>query len=610
MKDDIWIIIPGIGNHQPGENMTALVRSLGSQSTSPVQSNSECHFVEDIDDDYQIKTFEIPLTTWNTKKGSIHFTELYWNDLSTVKSSWIGITKGLIQVILGLRHLISPIEKEPAARIQAKLIQWFFWLLRGPILAGSALVFTTWFFLLIIYFTMQKTIKTGNIEAVLNENLIWIFPLVTVLIGTLILVLPLKIGDQKLWKNWTMRCMTLLAFVVTITIPIALKIYPTYYDSVVEIMLKLLIIPLKFLWGSANVLLLLSFVITILQSIRFKLKEHPYITIPSLLAIVTMAFWIAVTPMVLIGSIHFTPESLEFDDMSSIFGDSMPIVGWAWLGTIVLVCSATLIWLSRSRWFRKNVKEVNSSNPPPRLVFSNILFWVLVTISTLIIIVFIINFLGNWLELESKILQNLVVISVPLLLPLFLYAKSRLSLGLDITLDIINYFRPNGPQENKALNLPYSDSEFKLRELVLTRLDKIIEMATKNFDVKKLVLITHSQGTIFGLDYLSDTLNKKRLEGFEVKLVTMGSPFTHIYQHYFPTQFKNEEMYKNIKNAVGQNNWINIYCSDDYVGTYIDNTLFEQNVTIDNFPINIEIGKGGHTGYFEDSRIAQQLLQL
>ncbi|MDH7445580.1 hypothetical protein [Aquimarina sp. 2201CG14-23] len=618
MKDDIWIIIPGIGNHQPGENLTALTRSLGAINNSPVQINKECHLIEQIENNHQTITFEVPLTTGKVNTHTTHFMELYWNDLSTVKSSWLGIAKALIKVILGLRHLIPPVQSETILGKQIHLIQFFFLLLRGPILAGSALVFILWFLLLTIFSVMKMTMKTGNEEIILNENLIWIFPVLSALIGIGILVFPFKIGGQKLLKNWTFRCMALLAFALIIALPIALKINITCCCFVTEVIKTLLIQPLKMLWGLANITLILLFITMMIQSIRYKLTEKPFIIIPSLLAMTTMAFWIAVIPIVLIASNYFTPESLKFQGMEVIVRNSMPTVGWVWIGTMILILSAAILWYNRSIWFKKNKNGKSTANSSPRLVFNKALFWVMIFISISVIIIFLLTnvpilkttFIGNLLGEQTDVLRNIVIISVPILLPLFVYGKQNISLGLDITLDIINYFRPSGSQENMAISNPYSSLDFDLRNRIINRLDKIIQMANENFEIRKIVLVTHSQGTIFGLNYLSNPINKKRFKDLKVKLVTMGSPFTHIYQHYFPTHFNNDTIYKNIKNVVGENNWTNIYCSDDYIGTYIKNAPSQQDKNDQSFPKNIKKELGGHTGYFQDNRVLKELLRI
>lgn len=88
-----------------------------------------------------------------------------------------------------------------------------------------------------------------------------------------------------------------------------------------------------------------------------------------------------------------------------------------------------------------------------------------------------------------------------------------------------------------------------------------------------------------------------RLRGIDVDLVTMGSPFTHLYQHYFPDRYpplfdgsdlNRRDWGTHLPSTVQR--WLNIYRVDDFVGTHIDGS--------EGFPTNICIPAGGHTGYW------------
>lgn len=70
----------------------------------------------------------------------------------------------------------------------------------------------------------------------------------------------------------------------------------------------------------------------------------------------------------------------------------------------------------------------------------------------------------------------------------------------------------------------------------------------------------------------------------------MGSPYTHIYQHYFSRDYQQPG---NLEIAV--NRWLNIFRCDDYIGTHIDGP--------DAWPENIPITPGGHTDYLRDERV-------
>jgi hypothetical protein len=85
----------------------------------------------------------------------------------------------------------------------------------------------------------------------------------------------------------------------------------------------------------------------------------------------------------------------------------------------------------------------------------------------------------------------------------------------------------------------------------------------------------------------------------EVRLVTMGSPLTHLYRHYFPHR------YQSLKDKAGNINpvhwvelrnvvtcWRNLFRIDDFVGTEIEGPKW--------FPDNRWVYGRGHVGYWTD----------
>ncbi|BFP43493.1 hypothetical protein FGF1_43380 [Flavobacteriaceae bacterium GF1] len=614
MKQTTWVVIPGIGNQKPGETVTALARSLGTRNHATVQSQKDCYLAEG-GDDSKIKTFHVPMVDASSPNQTTHFKELYWNDLSTVKESWWGIAKGLFNVVTGLRHLVTPTEKNEQSKPLAILAQVFFWLVGGPILGGSALVFMVWAILLAIHGGMQLHYESQQVQELLNHQLNWVFPLVCLFIGFVILLLPLKVKGERLRSYWTMKCVAILALVLVIAFPILNHYRPDDFTTVSDSIFSAIVIPVVGFWAVTNVVMLLLFGATFVQHIRFGIKNHPYIIIPALSTILTMVFLIAAIPILIIGSNTLTPTSLQFADMDKVVKTSLPTVGWIWIGFVIVVVFALLLAYLRAQWFSNNTNQISSDNSPPRLVFSPFLFWVLFTLSVPAIAAFFINLMGRFVDIKAleyineltDVLRLGVIVTIPLILPLLALAKPGIRLALDLTLDIVNYFKPKPSQAFKPWRTAYDKIGFEFREQVLQRLDKIMDFAAQGEGAKKLILVTHSQGTIFGLDYVSNPKNQSRLAGFDsVVLVTMGSPFTYVYQHYFPDIFTQNERYETIKKVLGKNPWLNIYCSDDYIGTYI--APYESGVDeTSRYPKNIETGSGGHTGYFEDARVMAEL---
>ena len=84
-----------------------------------------------------------------------------------------------------------------------------------------------------------------------------------------------------------------------------------------------------------------------------------------------------------------------------------------------------------------------------------------------------------------------------------------------------------------------------------------------------------------------------------IRLVTMGSPYTHLYGHYFPSSFPSVEKRANLNKKGGLlRAWLNIFRIDDFVGTHISKGGWP-----DEFPVV----PNGHTNYWVDRGVVDKL---
>src|SRR5207245_955615 len=77
---------------------------------------------------------------------------------------------------------------------------------------------------------------------------------------------------------------------------------------------------------------------------------------------------------------------------------------------------------------------------------------------------------------------------------------------------------------------------FLRRRRIKWRFRRVLYQALQDLDVDRLVVIAHSQGTLVSIDVLREFEAKTMLNGKKIILITMGSPFTYLYQKYFPSQ--------------------------------------------------------------------------
>lgn len=259
-----------------------------------------------------------------------------------------------------------------------------------------------------------------------------------------------------------------------------------------------------------------------------------------------------------------------------------------WIATL-LACIIILILFFRV-WREGNTPKV------PRLVFSEPLQWGILLCAPCLMILVILSEpsiyprIPDFETLTSNTNNTALLVIVLFLIPIIFSLFSNLGIILDIVLDIINYFTPLNDEEKIEANI------FPIREKIAHRLKTIINyeytQLQKDFpnSTHELIIVAHSQGTIIALDYLEQLCMP--LPFNSTKLITMGSPFQHLYQYYFhyhPSQKNDWDIFTN--NTL--DDWVNIFRIDDYVGTNIPQK--------GKFPSqNIQLSANGHTGYFSD----------
>lgn len=142
-----------------------------------------------------------------------------------------------------------------------------------------------------------------------------------------------------------------------------------------------------------------------------------------------------------------------------------------------------------------------------------------------------------------------------------------------------------------------------LRERIQDRLRTLLEALLRNEAPDRLCIVSHSQGTVIALDVIA-RLDGLTLPGGGVRLVTMGSPYTHIYHRFFPRAFPSHRRRAPLlPDAEGGRlvGWVNLFRVDDFVGTHID---APRNRALGGppgaWPREVALPRGGHTMYWID----------
>ncbi len=149
-----------------------------------------------------------------------------------------------------------------------------------------------------------------------------------------------------------------------------------------------------------------------------------------------------------------------------------------------------------------------------------------------------------------------------------------------------------------------------LRRRIGDRLDVLMQRLIRAERPDAICVISHSQGTVIALDLLAERgAHWRDAAGRPVPLVlvTMGSPYTHLYNTYFPASFVPAHSRRGLLPETQGGNlaaWTNIFRTDDFVGTHIDTTRDDGMPNAGRgWPEERPVPPNGHTGYWLDRKV-------
>lgn len=143
---------------------------------------------------------------------------------------------------------------------------------------------------------------------------------------------------------------------------------------------------------------------------------------------------------------------------------------------------------------------------------------------------------------------------------------------------------------------------FPRRMRVQARLQELMSEVIVPSQFDRLVFLTHSQGSVIMHDYLRSAAGKDLVESFRrIDIVTLASPLSHLYQHYF-------QNYETTTMSAHQLNpklatWTNMWRIDDPIGNRVD-------IVKDDFIVNVQLGQGGHVNYWKEPEVCAAILDV
>lgn len=146
---------------------------------------------------------------------------------------------------------------------------------------------------------------------------------------------------------------------------------------------------------------------------------------------------------------------------------------------------------------------------------------------------------------------------------------------------------------------------YRQRRRIQRRLEALIDEVIGRQDVDRLIFVGHSQGSVVLYDYLMNKDNLVRKDHLEtdaladvksIDIVTLGSPLTHIYKHYFHDYSENAPKIEDSQLMAKAHWWVNMWRIDDPIGQQLD--------VVDGIT-NIGLPPGGHFDYWREDQVCQ-----
>jgi len=641
------IVVHGVGNPKKGET----IRRLGTQ-LSRLSAQISVKQTGVVSTDYVVAEtpsnhgetdhYEIPICRFKNDRSDVSLAEVFWGDLSHVQPGIIGLFRGLFDFLYGLPAVIEQLIKEATLSRDASSNRWYslfsHWAVLtiiGPILALHIYI------LILISLSLASFYLKEAIGSPDNSK--------STLIGAIVLTsgsiaVPLFFGELRSWfqrQDWSTLTVTWLFYlslfgtVLFLIIPLSKvfvlfglpSIASDHYFAHLSNFIPDLTAGLWLFAISLNVASII-FLFRCLAVCEFE-QRRPYKT-AFIVTQLCFLLWAMLLASIVFLTIYLLPDSfLEYlkksrnFDLRTQYRDSLPWVLIPNTGIIIVAGIFLHTWFKRGHTTRPDESV--------RLVFPETIFTglLLFTFAYLLFLPYLMKLLindtsnANWVATVTMIIQFTLIL-------VFSVFHKRITIGTDIGLDVSNYWRERNkatyaeastilhradtairsrlrvgaasrslqckPTENQKISdgkIDFGDDiqHYYKRHQMRVRFVAVYDrLLAQNPDA--IVVVAHSQGSMITIDGLLQCSKNAHLKpALKIThLVTMGSPYEHLYQHYFPEHHDIDPL----KGHDPLASWLNIYRSNDFVGTSLDEI---QNIE------NIPVGPRGHTNYWTDKEV-------
>lgn len=595
--DQLVIVVHGVGDPPPGETVNLLARSLAEPERPLLETMETLWLEEKSPSEDLVQNFPVHRRRLQIGDKQVEFCEAFWGDLSRVRRGWTGIFRGLFQILFGLRYVAYVAADQPGRAA--------FWLkslglISSRILHGPVLAVTAYLGILIL--------------AVCGTHVFWqdsyrtaIWTQIVILACSGVALIASQVGSALthsrvierfwFWLNAT------TAFVTGVMLVRLFWLDQHGWGLTDEVSVvhpgllwycRMLLLLLGMLWF-LEIQVVVAMAVCWALALTSRRVDRQALHVAFLLPALAVGIWGQVLPMLWLGIKESAGVLTNLPAFSAVFDDAIPFLGVQMMMMVTVLTIVVIVVARYDRWRRRHPEaDFRSGRRGPRLIVHGsiqIALGVCTAIGvSLVSALWLMNLMGNYQTYTQSWLGWLLAeangYAIAVLVPiggLLILALPNLRPGFDMILDVVNhfYFRPTGVDDvlDDDDEFDMSETTFNNGKLFFSRRDPLhyrVKRILSHYrdcyhHFPELLIVSHSQGTMVAIE----TLNDKDLVWLNnvfsrITLVTMGSPFHHLYQHYFGHMYPplDRPFWASLRRRIDR--WVNIFRVDDYVGTDID----------------------------------------
>jgi len=626
--DEIVLVVHGVGDPAPGETLSLFARSIADDSWPLTETQEVLWLQEEDHSKRNVHTFCSHVRHLNFASNRMSLAEVYWGDLSRVRKGVLGAIRGLIELVFGLRFVAFAAADQP--RPAARAIQWLgLWISRimhGPMLAINAVML-----LLALAAAATELLWQGSSNDPGWSNILVGSCIAVSLLATYVGFYFTASNVMRRFWFWVLGTALLLSFVVLLRCTGGIPPDALGSDQQGVVAYCHVLVTMVGLHWLALVGILAMLLVSRLIAMLDRRLYQPAMTAAVLLPAISLGVWGVFLPFLWIVISEVIGKVIQVREFDLVFEQAIPVLGTQILFVLVTGCMAGLC-LAKYSWWRDRytVTDFTAGRRPPRLIVNASVQ--LAVLFSMVLGVYLASFMASlglksasWEEYQLGVLlaavnKYAVGPLVPLSLMLLVVLK-YLRPALDIVGDVVTHFYFNR-QLDEDRDSEYREDAFEFSEMALrpgklnfvkrdaicARMKKILKhFRDSTAGRPKLSIVAHSQGTIIAIEVLNDAdMDWLDDEFGEINLITMGSPFTHIYQYYFRHLYPSlrDLHWSNLRNRVAQ--WSNIFRIDDFVGTTIEFDSVDAPATLFT---NHPVPRYGHLWYWSDRKVLDIIKQ-